>query len=121
MTDDGSYVISLGDRVKNQIYDDFERISRQESIVLSAKGRENYIRAIKHYRTKYIRFFNNIFSTDGYPKLKANYRSKLELYRKNVNQIKKKEQVMEITLICSAVIRDMKITKISFNRSEDAL
>jgi len=119
MADVNSSVMPLYDRVKNQIYDDFQRLSRQESIVFSAKGRSNYVRALKHYRIKYNRFVTNIFSTNLYKKIKEQDREILENYRANANLIKTREQITTITMLCASIIRDMNITKISFDRSDE--
>lgn len=121
MSDDIHGVMPLYDRVKHQIYDDYQRLLRQESIVLSAKGRSNYLRAVKHYRIKYSRFVANVFSTDTYVKLSPKFREELEIYRADMDLIKTRRQVTELTMLCSSIVRAMKITKISYDKIDDIM
>ncbi len=114
-------VSPLYDRVKHQIFDDYERLNRQEALVLGAKSKVKYINALRHYRAKFVKFFNNIWVTDLYPTINIKLREKLEDFRVNEMKIKTKEQVRDITLSCGTIIRDLKIAKITFTKNTETI
>jgi len=114
-------VSPLYDRVKHLILDDYERLNRQEAEVLGAKTKFRYNNALRHYRSKFVKFFNNIWVTDLYPTINIKLREKLEDYRVNEMKIKRKAQVRDITLTCGTIIRDLKIAKITFTKNTDSI
>ena len=114
-------VSPLYDRVKHQIFDDYERLNRQEAMVLGAKNKTKYVYALRYYRTYFVKFFNNIWVTDLYPSIHSRLRKNLESYRVNEMKIKTKAQVRDITLTCGTIIRDLKIAKITFTKNNDSI
>lgn len=108
-------VIPLYDRVKHQIYDDYERLIRQESMILRAKSKRNRSMALNYFRVKYCRFFNNIYSLTSYNKLDKQLKDNLEYTNNNLKKIDTVKKVSKITNMCSRVIRSLDITKIGFD------
>ena len=119
MEDTNNVVSPIYDRVKHQIYDDYERLNRQQALVMGAKTKTAYINALRHFRAKYSKFFNNIFITDVYPNLPKTFREKLEFYAENEKRIKKKEQVRDITFTCGSVLRSINLAKITYTKNRD--
>ena len=113
-------VFSLGDEVKHKIFDSYQKLLRQESILYKTRSKSNYIRAMRHFRVKYIIMFTNIFSTDQYKFVKPEWKEKLEKYRAMPNTIRKKEQATDIVMNVGCILRDFGITKISFTKDYDA-
>lgn len=108
-------VIPLFDRVKHQIYDDFERLVRQESMILRAKSKRNKLMALTYFRVKYCRLFKNIYSLESYNQLPENFRDYLEETNNNLDKINTIKKVNRVTLVCSKVIRKLNITKIGYD------
>lgn len=113
-------LIPLYDRVKHQIYDDFERVIRQQTIYLNARSKRKRQMALRFFRSKFVRFYNNIYSTDMYQFIKKPMKVILVDYMKDMATIKNSYDVNTISTVCAAVIRDMKITKISFQGNDEA-
>lgn len=115
-----SNVISLADRSKNLIFDDFQRLNRQHTMVLNAKSSYGRHFALKLFVTKYAKFMNNVMCIDMYEQIKKEVKDKAEKYRYNLDKIKSNEDVDEVIYICIALVRGLKITKISFFGNDDA-
>lgn len=116
---DENIVNPIYDRVKHQIYDDYERLSRQSALLLNIKGRTLRINALRHFRRKFLNFFNNFWLTDVYATLPRRFRAKLEMFAENERLIKTKKQVRDITFTCGSCLRYIGIAKITYTKTKD--
>ena len=115
-----SNVISLADRTKNQVYDDFQRLNRQHTMVLRAKSDYGRHYALKIFRTKYAKFMNNVMCIDMYELIKKEVKDKAEHYRQHLDKIKTNKDIDEVIFISIALVRGLKITKITFKSNDEA-
>lgn len=111
-----SSTIPLYDRVKNQIYDDFQRVKRQQTIVLTVRSKRKRILALKEFRSKYLRFFYEIYSLTSYDLLPPEVKKGLMRLANNIKVINSVGTVNEAVLFSTLAVRELSITKITFDR-----
>lgn len=112
--------IPLYDRVKNQIYDDFQRLKRQQTIVLTVRSKRKRVLALKEFRSKYLRFYYEIFSLTTYDLIPKQYKDVLEKFTEDVRLINSIGTVNEVVMFSTIAIRELNITKITFDRDTDS-
>jgi len=113
-------VFSLSDEVKHKIYDSYQKLLRQESLLYKTRNKSNYVRALRHFRVKYIIMFTNLYTTDQYKFITKEFKDELEEYRALPHKIKTKKQATHIVMMTGGILRDFGITKISFTMNNDA-
>lgn len=112
--------IPLYDRVKNQIYDDFQRVKRQQTVVLTVRSKRKKILALKEFRSKYLRFFYEIYALTTFDLLPIEIKKGLKNLANDVRVINSIGKVNETVLFSTAAIRELNITKITFERDLDS-
>jgi len=117
---ESSSTIPLYDRVKNQIYDDYQRVKRQQTIVLTVRSRRKKILALKEFRSKYLRFFYEIYALTSFDLLPVEIKKGLMKLANDVRIINSVGKVNEAVLYSTAAIRELNITKITFERDLDS-
>ena len=118
---EGSFTIPLYDRVKNQIYDEFQRLKRQQTIVLTIRSNRKKVMSLKLFQSKFLRFFYELHSLHGFEaKLDEYTKDKLIDFAIKINSINSIKKVNEVTMLSSGAIRQLDITKISMERNNDS-
>lgn len=112
--------IPLYDRVKNQIYDDYQRVKRQQTIVLTVRSKRKRVLALKEFRSKYLRFFYEIFALTTYDFLPVEVKKTLEEFTEDIRTINSIGNVNKAVMFCTFAVRDLNITKITFDRDTDS-
>lgn len=112
-------IIPLYDRVKNQIYDEYQRIKRQSTVVSRARSKRKKVFALKNFRAKYKRFFFEIYALESFEKLPRNLKNGLLYFVEDMKRINSETKVDEVMLLSALTIREMKINKITFDRDDD--
>lgn len=112
--------IPLYDRVKNQIYDDFQRLKRQQTIVLTVRSKRKKVLALKEFRSKYLRFFYEIYALTSFDFLPKQIKNKLIYLADNINKVNTLGKVQEVVLYSTFAVRELKITKITFDVDNDS-
>jgi len=115
-----SYTVPLYDRVKNQVYDDYQRVKRQQTIVLTVRSKRKRILALKEFRSKFLRFFFEIYSLTTFDFLNKEIKDKLLDFANEIKQINKLDKVNEVVLYSTLAIRTLGITKISYENNNDS-
>jgi uncharacterized hydantoinase/oxoprolinase family protein len=113
-------IIPLYDRVKNQVYDDFQRLKRQQTVLLTVRSKRKKILALKEFRSKFLRFFYEIYSLTDFDKLDINVKKVLIKFANNILLIKNIGDINNIVLHCTISIRLLGITKISYDYNNES-
>lgn len=108
--------IPLYDRVKNQVYDEYQRLKRQHTIVFNARSKRKKVLSLKMFRAKYLKFFYEIYSLSSYDFLSKEVKAGLEKYGNNVELINNLDKIGECVMFSTIAIRELKITKIHFDK-----
>lgn len=120
MSNDPILTIPLYDRVKNQIYDEFQRVKRQQTIVLTVRSKRKRILALKEFRSKYLRFFMEIYSLTTFDFLPVIVKEPLIEFANDIKRINTLSKVNEVVLFSSMAIRNLGITKITYDIDTDS-
>ncbi len=112
--------IPLYDRVKNQIYDEFQRLKRQQTIVLTSRSNRKKVLALKEFRSKYLRFFYEIYALTSFDFLPKIVKKKLIYLADNIENINTKSKINEVVLYSTLAVRELKITKITFDVNNES-
>jgi hypothetical protein len=115
-----SSTIPLYDRVKNQIYDEFQRLKRQQTLVLTARSKRKKILALKNFKSKYLRFFYEIFALTNFDTLPKVVKDRLVWLGDNIEYVTTIGKVNEVVLFSTLAIRELNITKITYDRDTDS-
>lgn len=110
-------IISVGDRVRNNIYDSFLKLKRQYSLVLMARSRRKKILALRYFRIKYSNFFLDIFNLDNYGRQPLKIRDSMEYFIEDLNRINTKT-LLDVMIVSSEFIRHIKLTKITYIKDD---
>ena len=113
-------IIPLYDEHKRRIYDDFQRLNRQQTEYMTARSGYKKHFSLQHFRSKFCRFANNVMSTDVYKFIKVDIKQKVTYYRVDLNRIKGSKDIDEIMFLAIEIIKSMRITKISYTNDNDA-
>jgi len=112
-------ILPLYDRAKNDIYDDFQRLKRQRTIILTLKNKNKKMRALRYFRERYENFFWDLMENRAFDFLD-------EIIRNNLMYFAEKEEnitlnnTIEVMLNCAQAIKDLNITNITFVKNEDS-
>lgn len=112
-------LIPLYDRVKNQIYDEYQRIKRQSTMVEKARSNRKKIFALKNFRAKYKRFFYEIYALSLFEHLPKNLKNGLMHFASETRRIKNEKDVDEVLFLSTLALRELQINKITFERDDD--
>ena len=115
-----STTIPLYDRVKNQVYDDYERLKRQQTMILTARSKRKRVLALKSFRSKYFRLFFEIYHLSNYDLLPKVIKNNLEYFAEDIKRINSMSKVYYVMLFCADVIKELKISKITYERDNDS-
>lgn len=115
-----SNTIPLYDRVKNQIYDEYQRLKRQQTIVLTVRSKRKRVLALKEFRSKYLRFFYEIYALTTFDFLPKIVKKRLIYFANDIKVINSLDKVGEVVMFSTLAIRELKITKITFDIDEDS-
>lgn len=120
MDNNSIITIPLYDRVKNQVYDDYERLKRQQTIVLTVRSKRKRILALKEFRSKFLRFFMEIYSLTTFDLLDKKIKTALLHLANDITKINSLSKVNETLLWCTLAIRYLGITKINIDMNTDS-
>ena len=113
-------IIPLYDEHKRRIYDDFQRLNRQQTEFISARSKYKKHFCLQHFKSKFCRFVNNVWSADSYNIVKKEVKDRIQYYRFDLSRIKSSQDIDEIIFLCIEVIKTLKITKITYTNGNDA-
>lgn len=117
---ESNFTIPLYDRVKNQVYDEYQRLKRQQTIVLTVRSKRKRVLALNNFRSKYLRFYYEIFSLSNYDLLPSQYKKPLMYYANDTRKINNLDKVNEVVMYATVVVRELGITKITFERDTES-
>lgn len=112
--------IPLYQRVKEQIYEDFERLKRQQSVVLEARSKRKRVLALRVFRTKFLRFFFEIYALTTFDLLPKVIKHNLQHFAEDTKRIKSVDTVYDVILNSTIAMRELKLTKITFDKDNSS-
>lgn len=119
MENDVLYTEPLDQDIKRKIYLNFQTLQRQHSMIYEFRGNVRIKHILRHFRKYFIRFYVNIHSTDMYLSIDKNIRKEIDYYANNLMKIKDRDIMLKIVLNCSVVLRNMNLTKMSYEEIDN--
>ena len=121
--DEVNNVISLGDRVRNDVYDSLQRLIRQTSYIYKEKSNYKKSLILRNYKELYIALYLKLISLDKFMQLEKDklYSDEISIiiyYGDNINKLDL-NACLKLTSICSVIVRAMGITNIIYNKKDD--
>ena len=108
----------LDEMIKTKIYLNFQALQRQSSMAYKFKGTFRFRTILRLFRTLYIRFYTNIYSTDMYLSINPETKKELDFYASDLMRIKTKQQMQQIVLKSAETLRNMNLTKMASEEIE---